>query len=117
MPQLESTTKGPVQIVRFTAERITNEPAIQALGEELLGILNHRQGSKNPARLWGRAVHVLFGLGNPGPAPKKVPGGQRSLEVLQHRHGESFEIFKITKLHRVFEIHPTQKEALAAFAK
>jgi anti-sigma B factor antagonist len=116
MPQLESTAKGPVHFVRFTTERIVNEPAIQALGEELLGVLNNRQA--NNILLDFAAVRFMSSsaLGILVRLQKRCREVSVPLKLCNIAP-DVLEIFKITKLHKVFDIHPTQKEAVAAFKK
>jgi anti-sigma B factor antagonist len=116
MPQLESSPKGSVHIVRVTTERIVNEPAIQALGEELLGILNNRE--RDRILLDFSAVRFMSSsaLGILVRLQKRCREVSVPLKLCNIAP-EILDIFKITKLHRIFDIHATQKEAVAAFAK
>jgi anti-anti-sigma factor len=116
MTQLESAPKGSVEIVRLTVERIVNEPAIQALGEELLGILNNRQRDRILLDFGGVRFMSSSALGILVRLQKRCREVSVPLKLCNIAP-EILEIFKITKLHRVFDIHPTQTEAIAAFAK
>ena len=116
MPQLESTSNGKVRIVRFTVDRIVDELKMRSLGDELLGVLNTRaennilldfQGVQflSSSALgvlirfykWCKQVKVKLKLCSIGP--------------------DILEVFKITNLHKVFDIYKTQREAVAAFGR
>ncbi len=116
MTQLESAPKGSVEIVRLTTERIINEPAIQALGQELLAVLDNRQRDRilvDFAAVRFMASSVLGVLVRLQKRCREVSVPLKFCNIAP----EVMEIFKITRLNRVFDIYPTQADAIAAFAK
>lgn len=105
-----------VSMVEFADRKILEELSIQEIGEELTRLVDEQQGIrlllnfKNVDHLSSAALGMLITLN------KKVK--ERSGELkLSDINRQIFEVFKITRLTRMFEIHDTADEAIAGFAR
>lgn len=107
---------GDVAVVEFTDRKILEELAIQEIGEELQRLVENEPRIKlllsfeNVDHLSSAALGMLITLN------KKVDAQNGELR-LSDINRQIFEVFKITRLNRVFEIHETQQEALAGFGQ
>jgi anti-sigma B factor antagonist len=115
--QLTITSNGKVRTVAFTAEKLVDELKIRDAGQELLGVLNTREG-EDKILLDFRSVQFLSSsaLGVLLRFYKRC----REVKVrvkLCNIAPDILQIFKITNLTKVFEIHKTEEDALRAFAK
>lgn len=103
-----------ISIVEFADRKILEELSIQEIGEELDQLVETEPGIKlllnfkNVDHLSSAALGMLITLN------KKVKERDGVLK-LSDINRQIFEVFKITKLNRVFDIHDTAEEALAAF--
>lgn len=105
-----------VLTVEFVDRKILEELSIQEIGDELNRLAETEPGMKillnfkNVDHLSSAALGMLITLN------KKVKerGGTLKLSDINR---QIFEVFKITRLNRVFSIHDTAEEALADFAK
>jgi anti-sigma B factor antagonist len=102
-----------VSVVEF-ADRKILELAIQEIGEELHQVVDCEPSIKlllnfkNVDHLSSAALGMLITLN------KKVKEQNGDLK-LSDINRQIFEVFKITRLNRVFDIHNTADEALAQF--
>lgn len=102
--------------VEFADRKILEELSIQEIGEELDRLVESLPGArlllnfKNVDHLSSAALGMLVTLN------KKVKerGGELKLSDINR---QIFEVFKITKLNRLFEIHDTAEQATAAFSR
>jgi anti-sigma B factor antagonist len=113
--RIELSQVGDVAVVRFVDFKILDEANIQEMGQELFHLVE-RDGHK---KLLLNFSNVQFlssaALGKLITLDKKVKstGGKLKLSNIL---SDIYEVFAITKLNRLFEIHDDEKEALAAFA-
>ncbi|RMF86202.1 MAG: anti-sigma factor antagonist [Planctomycetota bacterium] len=103
-----------VTVVEFADRKILEEISIQEIGEELDQLVESRPGIRlllnfvNVDHLSSAALGMLITLN------KKIKerGGELKLSNINR---QIFEVFKITRLNRVFDIHESADEALAVF--
>lgn len=106
---------GGISIVEFTERKILDELAIHEIGEELgriideAGELKMLLSFKNVDHLSSAALGMLITLN------KQVAARQGELK-LSDISPQIFEVFKITRLNKLFNIHPTTAEAIADFS-
>jgi anti-sigma B factor antagonist len=105
---------GEVTIVRFVDRRILDEANIQELGQELLQLV---EDGKRNLLLNFSAVEFLSSaaLGKLITLDRKVKSHSGNLKLSNIRP-EIYEVFRITKLNKLFDIKDDEAEALAAFA-
>jgi anti-sigma B factor antagonist len=103
-----------VSIVEFADRKILEELSIQEIGEELHQMVESESGIqlllnfKNVDHLSSAALGMLITLN------KKVKEQNGDLK-LSDINRQIFEVFKITRLNRVFDIHETADQALSQF--
>ncbi len=103
-----------VSVVEFADRKILEELSIQEIGEELDQIVESEPGVKlllnfkNVDHLSSAALGMLITLN------KKIKERDGDLK-LSDINRQIFEVFKITKLNRVFDIHDNAEDAMAAF--
>ncbi len=109
---LEITEQKNVTVVEFQDRKILEELLITQIGEKL-DLLVGTQDSmkllltfKNVEHLSSAALGMLITLHN------KVKETQGRL-MLSDINPQIYQVFEITKLDRLFEIHPTAQQALA----
>ena len=115
MSQLKSVSDGSVRTVFFTATRILDELTIRSIGEELFAVLE--KSEERNILLDFRAVQFMSSsaLGTLIRFSKRCKEFKAHLKLCGISP-QIFQVFKITGLDKVFEIHKDQQEALAAFA-
>lgn len=117
MPQQDSrlriTTTDGVSQVRFIDRNILDEANIQQIGEEILALV---EGSARPRvvisfenvdHLSSAALGALITINN----RVKAKGGRLALAQIDP---QIHEVFVITKLNRLFDIHETVDQAMSA---
>jgi anti-sigma B factor antagonist len=103
-----------VSVVEFADRKILEELSIQEIGEELHRVVESEPGIKlllnfrNVDHLSSAALGMLITLNK---RVKEQSGELRLSDI----NRQIFEVFKITRLNRVFDIHETADEALAHF--
>jgi anti-sigma B factor antagonist len=103
-----------ISVVEFADRKILEELSIQEIGEELHQVVESEAGIKlllnfkNVDHLSSAALGMLITLN------KKVKEQNGDLK-LSDINRQIFEVFKITRLNRVFDIHETADQALAQF--
>ncbi len=106
---------GGIKIVEFTDRKILDELSIHEIGEELGRIISEAGdvkmllSFKNVDHLSSAALGMLINL-NKQVAAKK---GEFKLSDISP---PIFEVFKITRLNKLFNIHPTMADAVADFS-
>jgi anti-anti-sigma factor len=115
--QLTTSSNGKVRTVAFTAEKLVDELKIREAGQELLGALNNREG-EDKILLDFRSVQFLSSsaLGVLLRFYKRCKEVKVRLKLCNIAP-DILQVFKITNLTKVFEIHKTPEDALKAFAK
>jgi anti-sigma B factor antagonist len=103
-----------VSVIEFADRKILEELSIQEIGEELHQVVESEPGIKlllnfkNVDHLSSAALGMLITLN------KKVKEQSGELK-LSDINRQIFEVFKITRLNRVFDIHDTADQALTQF--
>ncbi len=103
-----------ISVVEFADRKILEELSIQEIGEELDELVESEPGVKlllnfkNVDHLSSAALGMLITLS------KKIKERDGDLK-LSDINRQIFEVFKITKLNRVFDIHDNADDAMAAF--
>src|SRR5918999_354493 len=112
--RLEDESIGDVTVVNFTDKRILDEQNIQAIGEQLFGLVD-TQGHKK-ILLNFRNVEYLSSaaLGKFITLNKKVNSTEGKL-ILCNIDPQIYEVFEITKLNKLFNIQKDEQTALQAF--
>lgn len=103
-----------VRIIEFCDRKILDELSISELGGELNAAVDSQPTTntllnfKNVEHLSSAALGLLITL------DKRIKDQKGSLK-LSNINPQIYEVFKITRLNKLFEIHDTADEALAAF--
>jgi len=105
---------GGVSIVRFVDKKIVDSGTIEQLGEELSALVTVEK--KNMLLLNFDSVEFMSSaaLNKLISLNKKVKDAAGRLKLACLRP-EIEEVFRITRLDRVFDLRKTQEDALAAF--
>lgn len=106
--------QGDVTVVSFVEKKILDELNIKEIGDELMELVEQHNKDKilvnfeNVEYLSSAALGKLITLN------KRMQAKNGQLKLCQISPS-IYEIFKITKLNKYFEIYETEAEALAAF--
>ncbi len=106
--------EGSVSVVQFADRKILEELSIHEIGEELKALADSEPKAQllldfaNVDHLASAALGMLITL------HKKVQEREGSLK-LSSINRQIFQVFKITRLNRVFDIHETAEQALDSF--
>lgn len=112
--RLSVNRKEDVNVVEFTDRKILEELSIREIEEELFGLVAAEApiklllNFKNVEHLSSAALGMLINL------EKQVARADGHL-MLSDINPQIFEVFKITRLHKMFEIHDTAAEAMKRF--
>lgn len=112
--RIEVSKTGDVTVVRFIDKKVLDEESIQELGKELFELVevqNRRQmllNFSNVEFISSATLGKLIVL------DRKVKTAKGRLRMC-HIRPEILEVFRITKLDKVFDIRDEESEALAAF--
>ena len=112
--RLEVEDIGDVTVVNFTDRKILDEQNIQLIGEQLFNLVD--QGNRHKILLNFSNVEYLSSaaLGKLITLNKKVQNVKGRL-ILCNIDPQIYEVFEITKLNKVFNIHKEEQAALQAF--
>lgn len=108
-----STVDGVTQ-VRFIDRNILDEANIQHIGEEIGAVIDRGQAPRilicfeNVDHLSSAALGTLITVNN----KVRARGGQLRLSNIDP---QIYEVFVITKLHKLFEIHENVDRAMGSF--
>ena len=108
--------QGDVTVVNFVEKKILDELNIKEIGDELMELVEQHKKEKilinfeNVEYLSSAALGKLITLN------KKMQSRNGQLKLCEIAPS-IYEIFKITKLNKFFEIHESEADALAAFSK
>lgn len=112
--RLQVSEVGDVTVIRFNDHKIIEDINIQELGQELL----HLVEGENRKKLLLNFSSVDFlssaALGKLITLERRVRASNGVLKFSNIRE-EIYEVFKITKLNRLFDIKDDEADALAAF--
>jgi anti-sigma B factor antagonist len=106
---------GDVTQVEFIDRNILDEANIQQIGEEIRRLVEAQQAPKllisfaNVDHLSSAALGTLITINN----QVKDRAGQLRLANIDP---QIYEVFKITKLDRIFQIHDSNDKAMASFS-
>ena len=116
MPAIMTQSNSDVLVVYFNDAQILDESKIQQISEELMAVvdkvphgkllLNFSEVKFMSSSVLGRLVHIN----------KKCKADKIDLKLC-HISAEIMEVFRITRLNKVFDIHDDEDSALTAFAK
>lgn len=113
--RLRVKKQDSVTVVEFIDRNILDEANIQQIGEEITSIVESASAPKllisfeNVDHLSSAALGTLITINN----KIKTRSGQLRLANIDP---QIFEVFKITKLDRLFQIHETTDSAIKSFA-
>lgn len=113
--RLRVRREGDVTQVEFIDRNILDEANIQQIGDEISRIVESQTEPKllisfdNVDHLSSAALGTLITINH----KVKAQGGQLRLSNIDP---QIFEVFKITKLDQLFQIHDTAAAALASFS-
>lgn len=113
--RLRVRDKNGVTQVEFIDRNILDEANIQHIGEEIGALIDRGPSPRllisfqNVDHLSSAALGTLITINN----RIKNKGGQLRLADIDP---QIYEVFVITKLNRLFQIHPTSEDALKSFA-
>jgi len=113
-PHLKISRSDGVHVVHFADRKILEELSINEIGEELNNLADSQPGIKlllnfsSVDHLSSAALGMLITLS------KRVTQANGALK-LSNINAQIYEVFKITRLNKVFDIHATAEEALAGF--
>ena len=116
MSSLRMESKGNTLVIYFTETRILEESKIRHVGDELIKLLN--KTNEEHLLLDFRGVDFMSSamLGTLIRFNKKCKEFKVKLKLCEISPGIR-EVFKITRLEKVFDIYASQAEAAAAFSK
>ena len=112
--RLEVEDIGDITVVNFTDRKILDEQNIQIIGEQLFSLVDESQRRKillnfgNVEYLSSAALGKLITLN------KKLQSVGGRL-ILCNIDPQIYEVFEITKLNKLFNIHKEEQAALQAF--
>lgn len=109
---LTVTSRDGVNVVEFADRKILDELCIAEIREELTALVDNAGSRtlllsfKNVDYLSSAALSILITLNN-------QVGTKKGRLILSDISPQIFEVFKITRLNKLFEIYETAEDALA----
>jgi len=113
--RLRVTDREGVTCIEFVDRNILDEANIQQIGEEISGIVESKPDPRllisfeNVDHLSSAALGTLITINN------KVRGKNGQLR-LANIDPQIYEVFVITKLNKLFQIHESAEQALVSFS-
>ncbi|HMO25843.1 MAG TPA: STAS domain-containing protein [Tepidisphaeraceae bacterium] len=113
-PPLSVLQQKDVRIVEFTHSKILDEANIAGIGDTINALIDEAETPRllldfsNVDHLSSAALGMLINVNK----KVKTKNGEFRLSNIKP---QIFEVFKITKLDKLFRIYPTRDEALASF--
>ena len=114
LPPVSVTVEKGVRVIEFTNNKILDEANIAAIQETLNVLIDENENPRllldfsTVDHLSSAALGMLINVNN----KIKQKNGQLRLANIKP---QIYEVFMITKLNKLFKIHPTRAEALASF--
>ena len=114
IPPISVVNEKNARVVEFTNNKILDEANIAEIGASLNALIDEAETPKllldfaNVDHLSSAALGMLINANN----RVKQRNGQLRLTNIKP---QIFEVFVITKLNKLFKIHPTRTEALGSF--
>ena len=115
MSELLCHRSDEVLVVQFTAQKILTDTIIAQIGRELLGLVDEAEG-KMLLNFQGVTFMSSAMIGKIVLLSKKC-GSNKTIIKLCNIAPSIKEVFEITRLNKMFQIHETEADALAAFQK
>lgn len=116
MSALMTQSHGDVTVVYFQDAQILDEVKIQQISDELNQIAERVANGKLLLNFTDVKFMSSAVLGKLNNLNKKCKTNQATLKLC-NISPDIMQVFKITKLNKVFSIHENEEEALAAFNK
>lgn len=114
---LKSQKMEDVRIITFTVDKMLEEQVIQQAGEDLMEVVaSAEQGEKIVLTFRGVSFMSSAMLGKLILFHKKCKAAGITLKVCNIAP-DLMEVFKITRLDKLFDLHKDEKAALKSFAK
>ena len=112
--RIDVSRVGDVSIVKFLDKKILDETGIQEVGLELFSLVEH--DNRKAILLNFADVEFLSSaaLGKLITLDRKVKSHKGRLKMSNIRR-EIYDVFQVTKLNKVFDIHDGEAEAISAF--
>ena len=111
--RLDVSDVGEVSVVQFSDRKILDESNIQEMGRELFELVEQKR-----AKILLNFMNVEFlssaALGKLITLDKKMKAAKGQLKLSNIRP-EIYEVFAITRLNKLFDIHDDEADALATF--
>jgi anti-sigma B factor antagonist len=112
--RLEVEDIGDITVVNFTDRKILDEQNIQLIGEQLFSLVDE-SGRKKILLNFGNVEYLSSAaLGKLITLNKKLQSVGGRL-ILCNIDPQIYEVFEITKLNKLFNIHKEEQAALQAF--
>jgi anti-sigma B factor antagonist len=114
LPPVSVSTDKDVRVVEFIHNKIIDEANIAEIGQTLASLIDERERPKllldfhNVDHMSSAALGVLINANT----KIKERNGQLRLASIKP---QIFEVFVITKLNKLFKIHPNRSEAAGSF--
>ena len=113
MNRIAVSDVGDVTVVQFVDRKILDESNIQEMGREMFSLVDDNRGKivlnfTNVEFLSSAALGKLITM------DKKVKAASGQLKLSNIRP-EIYEVFAITRLNKLFDIHDDEADALATF--
>ncbi len=111
--RIDVSDVGEVSVVQFKDRKILDESNIQEMGRELFELVEQKR-----AKILLNFMNVEFlssaALGKLITLDKKLKAAKGQLKLSNIRP-EIYEVFAITRLNKLFDIHDDEADALATF--
>ncbi len=111
--RIDVSDVGEVSVVQFKDRKILDESNIQEMGRELFELVEPKR-----AKILLNFMNVEFlssaALGKLITLDKKLKAAKGQLKLSNIRP-EIYEVFAITRLNKLFDIHDDEADALATF--
>ncbi len=114
MDHITVTKNDGINVVEFNNRKILDELSITELGDQLRKVADSEESVRillnfqNVEHLSSAALGMLITL-------HKLVKEKKGRLKLSNIHPQIFEVFKITRLNKLFEIHDSQTQALGSF--
>ena len=112
--QITVNALGNVTVVRFLDKKIRDEEQIQKLGDELFSLVDEENSKAILLNFKDVEIMSSAALGKLIRLDKKVKKAGGKLKLCSICPN-IYEVFTITKLNQVYDIHPDERAGLAAF--
>ncbi len=112
--RLDIEENNDVTVVKFVDKKILDEGNIQIIGNQLFGLVDEDHRGKIVLDFSNVEYLSSAALGKLITMDKKVKGAKGKLRLCNIR-ADILEVFKITRLDKLFTIFPNQEKALEGF--